>query len=164
MTSDTRQDRQVQLSIALLRPCVLAQLLGGSAHGYELHHRLLAIGLACDLGTVYRALNTMENEGLLCSTWERSQEGRSRHRFELSAAGEDMVDVYVPMVEQLIETGRAFLEMRKRAGGIAASLPGTDGAGVRPFGPCADVPPMSVRSADEGVTGVLPPVVQTAGR
>jgi DNA-binding PadR family transcriptional regulator len=122
MTADPRQERSAPISIALLKPCILAHLLGGSAYGYELHHRLVSVGLGCDLGTVYRALNTLENDGLLRSTWERSQEGRSRHRFELTQAGADTVDMYVPAVEQLLSTARSFLDMRCHGGGSAPPL------------------------------------------
>ena len=73
MNGETRSERTSTLSVGLLRPCILVHLVGGdTAYGYELHHRLLGIGLECDLGTVYRALNTMEAEGLLHSTWERT--------------------------------------------------------------------------------------------
>src|ERR1700694_2062437 len=114
MNGDARHDKPALLTVGLLRPCILAHLLGGdSVYGYELHHGLLAIGLECDQGTVYRALNTMEEEGLLRSTWERTSGGRSRRRYELSESGADMVDAYVPSVEQLRAVAQAFLDMRR---------------------------------------------------
>ena len=117
MTGDVRPERPALLTVGLLRPCILAHLLGGSEYGYELHHRLLAVGLECDLGTVYRALNTMEAEGLLRSTWERTSGGRSRRRYEMSQTGVDMVDMYVSPVEQLRGVAQAFLDMRREVGG-----------------------------------------------
>ena len=118
MNGETRSERTAALSVGLLRPCILVHLVGGdTAYGYELHHRLLGIGLECDLGTVYRALNTMEAEGLLRSTWERTAGGRSRRRYELSEVGLDMVDNYVAPVEQLLAVAREFLSMRKAIGG-----------------------------------------------
>jgi DNA-binding PadR family transcriptional regulator len=114
VSGDPRVERAAALSVGLLRPCILAHLCGGdSAYGYELHHRLLAIGLECDLGTVYRALNTMEAEGLLHSTWERTAGGRSRRRYELSESGLDMVDAYVAPVEQMRSVAKEFLDMRR---------------------------------------------------
>lgn len=119
MNGDPRPERPVALSVGLLRPCILAHLTGGdTGYGYELHHWLIAIGLECDLGTVYRSLNTMEAEGLLHSTWERTAGGRSRRRYELSESGLDMVDAYLRPVEQLIGVAREFLNMRK-------AMPGT---------------------------------------
>ena len=114
MNGEARLERAAALSIGLLRPCILAHLVGGeSAYGYELHHRLLAIGLECDLGTVYRSLNTMEADGLLHSTWERTPGGRSRRRYELSESGFDMIDAYVGPVEQLCGVAKEFLHMRR---------------------------------------------------
>jgi DNA-binding PadR family transcriptional regulator len=118
VNGDARLDRASALSVGLLRPCILAHLVGGeSAYGYELHHRLLTIGLECDLGTVYRALNTMEAEGLLRSTWERTPGGRSRRRYELSESGLDMVDAYVAPVELLRSVAQEFLDMRRAMSG-----------------------------------------------
>jgi DNA-binding PadR family transcriptional regulator len=114
VNGEPRPERPVALSVGLLRPCILAHLAGGdTGYGYELHHWLLVIGLECDLGTVYRSLNTMEAEGLLHSTWERTPGGRSRRRYELSESGLDMVDAYVRPVDQLIGVAREFLNMRK---------------------------------------------------
>jgi DNA-binding PadR family transcriptional regulator len=126
MTGDCRQERPTQLAVALLRPTLLAHLLGRSAYGYELRGQLLDIGVECDLGTVYRALNTMEAEGLLRSTWERSSSGRSRRRYELNDAGVGMVEAYVGAVEQLVGVANAFIEMRRR---IRMAGAGEDGDG-----------------------------------
>ena len=127
MTSGVRPDRAAQITVGLLRPCLLAHLAGSSAYGYELHQRLLAIGLECDLGTVYRCLNTMEEDGLLRSAWERSAGGRSRRRYELSDAGARMVDSYVASVEHLVAVAEAFLDLR-REGGAGRSAAGLDAA------------------------------------
>ena len=114
MSGDPRPDRPGALTVGLLRPCILAHLMGGdSVYGYELHQWLLGIGVECDLGTVYRSLNTMEAEGLLHSTWERTSGGRSRRRYELSEPGRDMIDAYVAPVEQLRTVATEFLDMRK---------------------------------------------------
>jgi DNA-binding PadR family transcriptional regulator len=141
MSGDYRPDRPAALTVGLLRPCILAHLLGGETiYGYELHHWLLGIGVECDLGTVYRSLNTMEADGLLRSTWERTAGGRSRRRYELSEHGLDMIDAYVAPVEQVRAVASEFLEMRK-AGHVGSTvdpgaqrrrgalpLPTTDGA------------------------------------
>jgi DNA-binding PadR family transcriptional regulator len=109
------------LTVGMLRPCVLAHLVGGeTVYGYELHHWLLGVGVECDLGTVYRALNTMESDGLLHSTWERTTGGRSRRRYELSESGMDMVDAYGAPVEQLLHVAQEFLKMRRRTPGSSS--------------------------------------------
>lgn len=126
---ELRPERLSHLSGVLLRPVLLGHLLSTSAYGYELRGRLLALGVECDLGTVYRALNVMEAEGLLLSSWERSACGRSRRRYALSEAGVQMVESYVGAVEQLVAVAGAFIEMHHAAaGGGGASLDG-DGGG-----------------------------------
>jgi DNA-binding PadR family transcriptional regulator len=114
MSGDLRPDRPAALTVGLLRPCILAHLMDGeTVYGYELHHWLLGVGVECDLGTVYRSLNTMEAEGLLHSMWERTAGGRSRRRYELSEPGLDMIDAYVAPVEQLRTVATEFLDMRR---------------------------------------------------
>jgi DNA-binding PadR family transcriptional regulator len=122
VSGDLRPERPAALTVGLLRPCILAHLMGGdTVYGYELHHWLLGIGVECDLGTVYRSLNTMESEGLLHSTWERSVGGRSRRRYELSEPGLDMIDAYVAPVEQLRTVATEFLDMRRACESRAAA-------------------------------------------
>lgn len=117
-------ERLTQLTPCLLRPCILAHVSGTSAYGYDLRHSLSAIGLECDLGTVYRALNTMESEGLLSSTWERSESGRSRRRYELTLAGADTLETYATAVEQLVTVADAFAAMRRQT---AAAMSAAEG-------------------------------------
>jgi DNA-binding PadR family transcriptional regulator len=130
VSGDIKADRSAGLTVGLLRPCILAHLVGGdSVYGYELHHWLLGIGVDCDLGTVYRSLNTMEAEGLLHSTWERTSGGRSRRRYELSEPGLDMVDAYVAPMEQVRSVAQEFLAMRKSAAGRSALERAAQGRG-----------------------------------
>ncbi len=62
-------------------------------YGYELREKLEPLSLGhWDPGTVYRTLNTMEDDGLVRSTWERSQEGPRRRRYEITPAGSAVLD------------------------------------------------------------------------
>ncbi len=108
--------RVERLLAAAVHPCASHRRRHG--YGYELHHWLLRIGLECDLGTVYRSLNTMEAEGLLRSSWERTPEDAVGVATSLSESGLDMVDAFVAPVEQLRSVAQEFLDMRK-AGGTA---------------------------------------------
>jgi DNA-binding PadR family transcriptional regulator len=146
VSGDIRPDRPAALTVGLLRPCILAHLVGGdTVYGYELHHWLLGIGVECDLGTVYRSLNTMEADGLLHSTWERTAGGRSRRRYELSEAGLDMVDAYVAPVEQLRAVAQEFLVMRKRSATRLVSEPAPQRRrGDSPFDAPGAAAPLSI--------------------
>jgi len=152
MSGDLRPERPAALTVGLLRPCILAHLMGGdTVYGYELHHWLLGIGVECDLGTVYRSLNTMEAEGLLHSTWERTAGGRSRRRYELGEMGLDMIDAYVAPVEQLRMVATEFLDMRKACESRSVVLASQQRRATAPvLSPAKDgVPPLSI-SAQRG--------------
>ena len=71
-----------------LRPCLLLLLVEEPAYGYELREKLAPISpRPWDMGTVYRALNNMEEEGLIGSSWERSAEGPRRRRYDITQSG-----------------------------------------------------------------------------
>jgi PadR family transcriptional regulator PadR len=73
---------------SLLRPHLLLLLGERSGHGYELSERLVPLtGAAIDTAIVYRALNAMEDEGLVVSRWERSSEGPVRRCHSLTSEG-----------------------------------------------------------------------------
>ena len=71
-----------------IRPCLLLLLREHPAHGYDLVERLGAFGFSReDPGRLYRALRTLENEGLVHSAWEKSRNGPDRRIYELTRAG-----------------------------------------------------------------------------
>lgn len=58
------------------------------AHGYELLERLRPLGFARDdPGRLYRALRSLEDQGLVHSAWEASDSGPHRRIYELTRAG-----------------------------------------------------------------------------
>lgn len=82
------EDDAPALPKSFLRPCLLLLLREQPAHGYELLERLRPLGFAGDdPGGLYRALRTLEADGLVHSAWERSQAGPQRRIYELTRAG-----------------------------------------------------------------------------
>ncbi len=72
-----------------LRPCLLLLLAEEPTYGYEVREKLGELSPShWDPGTVYRTLNTMEDDGLVRSTWERSAEGPRRRLYEITDAGD----------------------------------------------------------------------------
>lgn len=58
------------------------------AHGYDLLERLRPLGFnRDDPGRLYRALRTLESDGLVRSVWEKSTTGPDRRMYELTRAG-----------------------------------------------------------------------------
>ena len=71
-----------------LRPCLLLLLREHPAHGYDLLERLRPLGFSRDdPGRLYRALRTLESDGLVRSVWEKSSSGPDRRMYELTREG-----------------------------------------------------------------------------
>lgn len=71
-----------------VRPCLLLLLREQPSHGYDLLERLHPLGFSRDdPGGVYRALRSLEREGLVRSAWEPSSGGPDRRIYELTRAG-----------------------------------------------------------------------------
>jgi DNA-binding PadR family transcriptional regulator len=80
----------------LVQPGLLLLLAEAPGHGYDLAHRLDALlEWRWDSPTVYRALNAMEEEGLVSSAWERSETGKERRRYEITDAGRGAAEAWM---------------------------------------------------------------------
>jgi poly-beta-hydroxybutyrate-responsive repressor len=89
---------------SFLRPCLLLLLREQPAHGYDLLERLRRLGFVRDdPGGLYRALRSLEADGLVRSAWEPSSEGPDRRIYELTRGG----------MEELHAQAKALLETRE---------------------------------------------------
>src|SRR3984893_2542991 len=70
-----------------LQPCLLLLIAESPGHGYDLLERLAAFGFERDPGGLYRALRTMEGEGLVRSEWQLSSVGPGPRHYELTRPG-----------------------------------------------------------------------------
>lgn len=71
------------------RHCLLIFLAEGQAHGYELLDSIRAAGLrSAEAGGLYRCLRTMEEDNLVTSWWEPSQQGPPRRTYVLTDEGQ----------------------------------------------------------------------------
>lgn len=116
-----------------LRPCLLLLLAEGPAHGYDLLERLGDFGFSRDPGGLYRALRTLEREGLVLSRWEVSDSGPDRCRYQVTPMGREWL---VAWARTLDETRRILGRFLVRFGDVitadspaAASRPVLPGAG-----------------------------------
>jgi len=91
-----------------VRPCVLLLLREHPAHGYDLLERLEALGFSRDdPGRLYRALRSLETDGLVHSAWQRSETGPDRRMYELTRSGMETLHDAASGLEQtrvLLET------------------------------------------------------------
>jgi DNA-binding PadR family transcriptional regulator len=75
----------------LLRPIILSMLTSGDSHGYAITEQLGHLAFFADQPPdhtgVYRALQSMEKEGLILSDWEHSRTGPGKRRYRLTPKG-----------------------------------------------------------------------------
>lgn len=93
-----------------IRPCLLLLLREQPAHGYDLVERLRPFGVARDdPGRLYRALRSLEKEGLVHSAWEKSQAGPDRRIYELTRAGAEALHEEVKAIAAVSDLLEGFL-------------------------------------------------------
>ncbi len=91
-----RNDAASALSRAHLRPSLLLLLAEAPSHGYELLEQVRALGVRlADPSGLYRALRSMDEDGLVVSWWERSQSGPDRRRYVITDAGREALEAFV---------------------------------------------------------------------
>lgn len=127
-----------------LRPCTLLLLDEQPAYGYELRGRLRPF-VGCETGAIYRTLNTMEDEGLVRSSWERSATGPRRRRYELTDDGREMLSSWAAELRALSQLIGGFLDRYQLDVEAHASLvrAGSSAMEIMPAGrPAVPVPAM----------------------
>jgi DNA-binding PadR family transcriptional regulator len=81
----------------------LASLAETTSHGYELVDQLdsLASELVCiDAGSMYRLLRSMEEEGLVSSSWETPESGPGRRVYVITDQGLEALEVMAHSLSQ----------------------------------------------------------------
>ena len=75
----------------LLQPALLAVLMDGPLHGYELTRRIAEIPgfleQSPDISGIYRILKNLENRGLITSSWDTPEHGRPKRLVEITPHG-----------------------------------------------------------------------------
>jgi PadR family transcriptional regulator PadR len=86
----------------MLEPTLLLLLHHGPTHGYTLLEQLADFGLAdMHASIVYRALNEMEEQGWLSSSWdEESSQGPPRRVYHITAMGNEVLSNWIGDLEQ----------------------------------------------------------------
>lgn len=96
----------------LVQPGLLLLLEEAPGHGYDLQHRLESLlEWRWDSPTIYRALNAMEEQGLVSSLWERSETGKERRRYEITEAGRGAGEAWM---RELANAGALLLGLLRR--------------------------------------------------
>jgi len=95
-----------------LEPVLLLLLHHGPAHGYTLLGQLDPFGLSdVDPSMVYRALNEMEQQGLVVSTRDdHATQGPPRRIYNLTAAGDNQLQAHMLTLTRERDAINAFLQ------------------------------------------------------
>ena len=83
-----------------IQPRLLLALAQKKSHGYELMEILGQEGDSPDPGSLYRALRSLEDEGLVCSSWNTSNTGPARRVYELTDLGLDYLHTWVVDIQK----------------------------------------------------------------
>ena len=96
------------------QPRLLLELAKKPTHGYELIERLGQEGSASlDPGNFYRMLRSLEEEGLVCSTWDTQSTGPARRVYELTDQGLEYLHTWAVIINQTQQSlGRFLSEYR----------------------------------------------------
>jgi len=78
----------------MIQPRLLLALAQKKNHGYELMEILSREGDSPDAGSLYRTLRSLEEDGLVCSSWDTSNAGPARRVYELTDLGLDYLHTW----------------------------------------------------------------------
>ena len=77
----------------LLQPALLAVLMDGPLHGYELTRRIAEIpgflDQSPDISGIYRILKNLESRGLITASWDTPDHGRAKRLVKITLAGKE---------------------------------------------------------------------------
>lgn len=110
--SDRRRRR------GILPTAVLLLLHEHCSHGYDLAARLPELGVEdTDTGGLYRALRTLEADGLVESHWDGPSRGPARRVYGLTAAGHRCL---IGTLDALVQDAKVVGTMARRLGSPAS--------------------------------------------
>ena len=99
-------------------PALLVLLASRPTHGYELIERMpeLSGEDRVDVGNLYRALRSLEEEGLVSSEWSGDLPGPTKRTYTLTDEGHDLLASWLRAIEQLRDGLTEFLEIAEKGG------------------------------------------------
>jgi PadR family transcriptional regulator, regulatory protein PadR len=95
-----------------VEPTLLLLLRERPMHGYELLERVPEVAgydVRVDVGNLYRILRALEEEGIVRSEWSADLPGPAKRTYELTDAGNRLLDRWAEALEQAQEVISGFL-------------------------------------------------------
>jgi poly-beta-hydroxybutyrate-responsive repressor len=109
LTGNPGRCRKGQVS-GLIQPRLLLRLAQKPAHGYKLMEVLgQSEDAPPDPGSFYRTLRSLEDEGLVQSTWDTSGAGAARRVYELTDQGLEFLHAWAVTIQQTHQSLSRFL-------------------------------------------------------
>lgn len=96
-----------------LEPFLLFELSSAPSYGYNLVQRLKEYGFGrrtTQTSVVYRVLRSLEASGAIRSTWAARESGPSRRYYELTEAGQDLLERRLRQLRRSIDRGERLLQ------------------------------------------------------
>ena len=88
----------------LLQPAVMAVLAKEAVHGYLISQRLRQMTMFSAQPPhptgIYRLLKSMENAGLVVSTWDLGDTGPAKRRYRLTRQGKNCLATWIQTLEE----------------------------------------------------------------
>ena len=111
----------------MVQPAVLAVLAQQPLHGYLIVRRLsemtMFAGECPDPAGVYRVLRSMDQRGLVTSSWDLAEAGPAKRRFKLTPSGRACLERWARTLEQYARSIEDLLAIIRE---ISPSRPGAD--------------------------------------
>ena len=105
----------VALPRAYMRSCLLVLLTEGPSHGYELLDNVRGVGLeAAEAGGLYRALRSMDEDGLVRSWWEPSESGPARRTYEITDDGRRALHEKLADIDRVADLLRELVDRARK--------------------------------------------------
>ena len=112
---------------SVLETSILASLAESTTHGYDLVEQIhaLAADLVCiDPGSMYRLLRSLEEQGLVSSSWQTPEAGPSRRVYVITEQGIEALEL---MAESLHQRAAAMRRLADHAMQAVAKVRGESG-------------------------------------
>lgn len=95
-----------------LTPWLLLLLRNWNMHGYQIIQIMTIFGLtAFDPTTVYRTLRRLEDEELIISGWEMSENGPAKRVYSITKAGEKFLQTWASVLKEYQDVLDRFFEL-----------------------------------------------------
>jgi PadR family transcriptional regulator PadR len=93
-----------------VQPRLLLELAKKPSHGYELIERLSQeVITSPDPGNFYRMLRSLEEDGLVSSSWDTQNTGPARRVYELTDQGQEFLHAWAVTIQHTYQSLNRFL-------------------------------------------------------